>query len=204
MLEVILGWDKALLLLINHARSEFLDVILYLVSQQYFWVPLYVIVLILLIKFYKKKAWAYILLFFILLLFTDQSSVFIKNNVKRLRPCHEPEIKNSVILVKNKCGGKYSFVSSHATNCMGFATLAWLLLKRFANKKWKKTLLAIVLFGLYVFTVIYSRVYLGVHYPIDVFMGTILGALLGYLVYLFSERFFPKLFAFSFKNDNDS
>lgn len=55
MLEVILGWDKALLLLINHARSEFLDVILYLVSQQYFWVPLYVIVLILLIKFYKKK-----------------------------------------------------------------------------------------------------------------------------------------------------
>jgi len=60
-----------------------------------------------------------------------------KKSVKRLRPCHEPEIATNVILIKNKCGGKYSFVSSHATNCTGFAVLAWLLLKPFANKKWK-------------------------------------------------------------------
>ena len=66
MLETILSWDTQLLLLINHARTGFLDVILYLVSQQYFWIPLYAAVLILLIIHYKKKSWAYILLFLIL------------------------------------------------------------------------------------------------------------------------------------------
>lgn len=204
MLETILSWDTQLLLLINHARTGFLDTILYLVSQQYFWVPLYAAVLILLIIYYKKKSWAYILLFFILLLFTDQSSVMIKNNVKRLRPCHDPAISSNVIRVKNKCGGKYSFVSSHATNCTGFAVLAWFLLKPFANKKWKKWIMGIILFGFYALPVGYSRVYLGVHYPIDVFFGTILGALLGYLVYWGSQKIFPKLFALTLKNNNNS
>lgn len=78
MLEVILGWDKALLLLINHARSEFLDVILYLVSQQYFWVPLYVIVLILLIKFYKKSLGIYIIIFHFIIIYRSIFSFYKK------------------------------------------------------------------------------------------------------------------------------
>ena len=203
MLETILSWDTQLLLLINHARTDFLDIILYLVSQQYFWIPLYAAVVILLIIYYKKKSWAYILLFLILLLLTDQSSVMIKKSVKRLRPCHEPEIATNVILIKNKCGGKYSFVSSHATNCTGFAVLAWLLLKPFANKKWKKWTMGIILFGLYAFTVGYSRAYLGVHYPIDILTGAILGAFLGWFVYWSSHKIFPTLFSLSLKDNNN-
>lgn len=84
MLETILSWDTQLLLLINHARTDFLDIILYLVSQKYFWIPLYAAVVILLIIHYKKKSWAYILLFLILLLFTDQSSVMIKKMCEKI------------------------------------------------------------------------------------------------------------------------
>jgi len=64
--------------------------------------------------------------------------------------------------------------------------------------------MGIILFGLYAFTVGYSRAYLGVHYPIDILSGAILGAFLGWFVYWSSHKIFPTLFSLSLKDNNNS
>ena len=81
---------------------------------------------------YKRKF--LIILLFIILAATlaDQISVVFKNLVQRLRPCHEPSLEGLVHLVNGECGGKFSFVSSHATNSFDVALLSLL----FIRKRW--------------------------------------------------------------------
>ncbi len=123
---------------------------------------------------YKRKF--LIILIFIILAATlsDQFSVLIKNLVQRLRPCHEPALAGLVHLVNNECGGMFSFVSSHATNSFDVALLSL----SFIKKRWYT--ISIVIWAI---VIGYSRIYLGVHYPGDVFCGSILGALIGWSMY---------------------
>jgi undecaprenyl-diphosphatase len=136
---------------------------------------------------YKFRWKAIITLIFIALVVTlaDQISVkAFKEVFERLRPCHTPELQDIVHLVKNKCGGKYGFVSSHAANTFG---VAFFLSLFFKNRN----------FSIFIFiwasVVSYSRIYLGVHYPFDVLGGAALGAVIGYLVYLLYNFTLQKL-----------
>ena len=143
-------------------------------SGKIIWVPLYLSILIYMGIKYKRKF--LIILLFIILAATlaDQSSVLVKNLVERLRPCHEPSLQGLVHLVNGECGGKFSFVSSHATNSFDVALLSLL----FIRKGWFT--ISIVLWAL---VVGYTRIYLGVHYPGDVVCGSLLGALIGWGIY---------------------
>jgi undecaprenyl-diphosphatase len=147
------------------------------------WIPLYLIIIAVIIYQKRKKA-ILILLFIALLIFlSDQLSVHLfKNVVQRLRPCHTPELQDIVHLVRNKCGGKFGFVSSHASNTFAIATF---LAFQFKNK----------IFGVSIFIwatiVSYSRIYLGVHFPLDIICGGLLGFILGlfvFKVYYFTEK----------------
>jgi len=123
---------------------------------------------------YKRKF--LIILIFIILAATlaDQTSVILKNIVHRLRPCHEPSLISIVHLVNGECGGIYGFISSHATNTFDAALLSL----SFIKKRWYS--ISIILWA---GVISYSRVYLGVHYPVDVICGALLGAFIGWGIY---------------------
>ena len=174
MIDWLLELDTRMFLFVNGMNSEWMDSVMWWVSGKTTWWPFY----ILLLGFLGwKKGWqlALMILFLILVLtLSDQLSVHLFKNVfHRLRPCHEPALEGMVHLVKNKCGGQYGFVSSHAANTFGVATLLFL----WVRQKWFTSLMII-----WALLVGYSRIYLGVHYPGDVLFGSLLGLACGWLL----------------------
>lgn len=166
--------DQQLFLFLNSLNSPFCDQVMHAISGRVIWVPLYLAILIYLgIK--NKRKFLIILLFIILAAtLSDQLSVLMKNLVQRLRPCNEPALQGLVHLFNGECGGKFSFVSSHATNSFDVAMLSLL----FIRKRWFTVSIII-----WAAVVGYSRVYLGVHYPGDVIFGSLLGVLIGWGIY---------------------
>jgi undecaprenyl-diphosphatase len=166
--------DQQLFLFLNSLNSPFFDQLMHAISGRLIWVPLYLVILIWLGKACKRKFLVILIFIIIGVTLSDQVSVALKNMVQRLRPCLEPELDGLVHLFKGECGGKYSFVSSHATNAFNVALFSLL----FIRKRWYT--ISIIIWA----SVIgYSRIYLGVHYPGDVICGSILGALIGWSMY---------------------
>jgi len=174
-MDWLLHLDSQLFLAINGWHNETWDGIMWWISGKISWWPFY---LFLLAFMAWKKKWQLLpMLLFIILVITlaDQTSVHLFKNVfQRLRPCHEPALEGLVHLVNNKCGGQFGFISSHAANTFGLALLTLLWIK----KRWFTALMIT-----WALLVAYSRVYLGVHYPMDVLVGGIWGAGCGWLVF---------------------
>lgn len=169
--QILNDADVQTFLFVNGAHTPWLDEVMYWISSKVLWIPFYAWLLYLLIKKYKRDVWIILLAVVVLITLSDQLSVLIKNGVERLRPCHD--LANMVHIVKDKCGGQFGFVSSHAANSFALATFFSLLMKTRA--------ITALLFA-WATLIIYSRVYLGVHYPGDVLVGAMLGTGLGFLL----------------------
>ena len=184
MLNYLNQIDTELFLIMNGWHNLFFDILMVYVSSMLFWLPFYIFLFYLLIREYKWKSLILLLFTTFLITLTDQSSVqLFKNVFQRLRPCHNPDIQAMVHTVEY-CGGLYSFVSSHAANYFGIIVFVSGLLKK--RYKWLPWVL--VIWGL---LIIYSRIYLGVHYPGDVIAGAILGSVIGWMVlwlYRYSDK----------------
>ncbi len=175
----MLNWlqqiDQKIFLWINSAHSPFFDNIMWLISGQIIWIPFFLLIIYLFVKKHKKKAFLSLLFLLLSIAISDSTSVHLFKEVfKRLRPCHNPQIAGIVHIVRNHCGGKYGFVSSHATNFFALSTFSSLIIK----KPWFtfcSFLIAII--------VAYSRIYLGVHYPGDVLGGAILGFIISIVIF---------------------
>ena len=177
MVESIKSLDERLFLLINGLHIDWMDPIMYQMSNKLFWLPLYLFLLYLIQRRYgwKNFAW-FTLLVALTILFCDQiSSTFLKQYFARYRPCNNLEIGPLVHKVYDRCGGGFSFVSGHATNYFGLSLLTALFLKN----RWASILLLF-----WAALIAYSRVYLGVHYPADVSCGALLGLTIGGSIYL--------------------
>ena len=169
MEEIILE-DKQAMIFLNNLGSSTFDPFWILVSEKWFWIPLYVIFLYFLYKNFNKKSLFYILLFVALgITASDQIANIFKFGFERLRPCHDPSLEG--LLREVKCGGKFGFYSAHSSNSFFVATYLTMLL----GKKIKQ--LPYFLF-VWATIVAYSRVYLGMHFPGDIIVGAIMGILL--------------------------
>jgi len=183
-LQNILEADKNLFLSLNALHNDYWDTIMLLVTRKETWIPFYAILIFYIFRNYRNKTLPVLFFLALTILLSDQLSVLVKDSIQRFRPVHDPKIGPLVHNVLRK-GSLYGFVSSHAAN--SFAILVFTS-RLFKNRGY--TLL--ILFWSLLFS--YSRIYSGVHYPLDILGGAVLGGLIGYFCYkllmVFKDHFF--------------
>ena len=126
-----------------------------------------------------KGRWVGVWLILVAILSDSIPGLMLKPLFGRPRPFMEIEAVN-VLLFSNHPISSYGFPSNHATNMFALSTFIFLSYP----KKWVLgTFLTISL------AVAFSRVYVGVHYPMDVLAGALLGMSIGWFVFWLSNRF---------------
>lgn len=175
MLHTLLSWDAALFQWINSGWSNpVFDLLLPLFREKLFWAPLYLFLAVFLVQNFGGRGWLMILAVCLAVGMADfTSSTLIKKNVQRIRPCNDPAM---VVHARVSCGSGYSFTSSHAANHFAVAVFVALLLGGTHRLVRPLVLTWASLIAL-------SQVYVGVHYPIDVLCGGLLGALIGWCAF---------------------
>jgi undecaprenyl-diphosphatase len=173
MLEKIVALDKELFVFLNGLGSPAFDGFWEIITNQLNWAPVFIFAFYLLQKKIGWKNLGIVMLFLaVLILFCDQSANLFKHTVERLRPCNDPEIKDRIRIVISR--GSFSFFSGHAANSMATSVFVFLILKKFYKHAY-----LIFLFPL-IFA--YSRIYLGLHFPIDILTGYAFGITFGILL----------------------
>ena len=176
MLEQILEYERETFLWLNGNHNAFWDCFMWLYTGKIVWIPMILFFAFLL--FYKKD-WkeALLVVLSIVLVFAlcDQfSSHICKPYFARFRPTHHPDFMDYVNIVNGYRGGEYGFISGHAANSFGFATFLLLL---FHSRLFTISILT------WSTVMVYSRIYLGVHFISDIIAGILVGILLGFGVY---------------------
>ena len=176
MMEQLIEWDKQLLVFLNSFHHPWLDPVMMLITKTVFWIPLYLYFIFLIFKQHKKDGWWFLLGAAVTILMADQiTASLMKPYFARLRPSHDPSLEGLLHLVNGYKGGLYGFASSHAANTFGAATFVWLVLG--PNYRWIGFAFA------WAAIMTYSRIYLGVHFPGDVFVGALVGIASGWCGY---------------------
>lgn len=174
MMDAILRCDESAMHWINNGWSNpVFDFILPLIRNKYFWLPLYVLCVSWIMYNHRVRHVALILFFLGLAVFASDtiSSKLIKYQVERPRPCHITGMEPPVIL-RAGCGSGYSFPSSHAANHFCVAAYMISLFGTYMGR-WK------YMWWLWALMISIAQVYVGLHYPLDILGGAILGLIVG-------------------------
>ena len=189
MLERLIHIDTEILLAINGWHAPWADTLMWIISAKETWIPLYLLLIGLLVWRYRQPAttrvkWmqkvpACVLMIIVIGLAVGAAdfiaSGILKDWVARPRPSRVPELEGVLHLVNGYKSGRYGFVSSHAANTMTCGLLFSLI--------WRKKITTCGLM-LWVAANCYSRMYLGVHYPLDILGGLIVGALVAWAAFV--------------------
>lgn len=156
-------------------HTPFLDNFLPFIREPFVWVPFYFFLVLFAVINFKVKGWLWVLFLIINVGLSDfMSSRLIKDNFLRLRPCHDPFLAGQVRFLVSYCPESSSFTSSHAVNHFAAAMFIFTTFKEAVSPKW-------AFLFLWAFVISYAQVYVGVHFPFDVFCGVIVGLMLGYI-----------------------
>lgn len=183
MIDQLLVWDTSLFLWLNQKGTPQFDPFWLLMSEKTTNIVVYLSLVVIYGRKHGNKSAVFLLIVGVALVgLTDQLTNLFKDGFMRLRPCHTPELAEVMRLVKASCGGKYGFFSGHASNSFALAIFFGLLFKK------GKMLLPFL--SLFAGLIAYSRIYLGVHYPLDVICGMFAGIILASIVYSFVNKRF--------------
>jgi undecaprenyl-diphosphatase len=167
--------DQALFHQINGVwHHPLLDNVLPWTRHSNNWVPFYIGLLIWLVYKIGWKTLKWLLFALINVGLTDQisSSVF-KPFFHRLRPCNDPALLGETRLLLDHCSGGFSFTSSHAANHFGLAMfifISWGMTQERFTK----------FFFVWAGIIAFAQIYVGVHYPLDIIGGAIIGLVSGF------------------------
>ncbi|MEX0315311.1 MAG: phosphatase PAP2 family protein [Allomuricauda sp.] len=178
MFERLLQWDQNSFVYLNSLGSEKFDNFWVTVTEIKSWIPLFLLFLLLfVVKFPWKKALVQISLVSVLALFITFLTDMVKNWIERPRPCNDENINSFIRILKTPTD--FSFFSGHASSSFAITLLVYLLLREKAKWTW--------VFFLWPLLFSYSRIYVGVHFPLDIVVGAVVGtisALLFHKMYL--------------------
>lgn len=171
----------------NGSNNVILDQLAVVLTSGVTWIPLYVVLFIVVMR--NNETMSQIALVvgsaFLCILFADGfADGIIKPLAERWRPSNDPLVKYSVQVVDNLRMKDYSFCSAHAANTMSLAVFFSLLIRS------RMITVTMVTWSL---VNCWTRLYLGVHYPLDVLTGIVLGGVVGFLVYLFYHRMYRRI-----------
>ncbi|WP_040281127.1 phosphatase PAP2 family protein [Psychroserpens damuponensis] len=177
MIEQLIEYDRELFLYLNGLGTTTWDGFWMFYTTKFNWVPFYAILAYLMYRRLNSKMFVLTLVVIALMItFTDQITNVFKHGFERLRPCHQEGVSEYMRLVKSYCGGRFGYFSGHASNSMSLAIFISLLLK----SKYKYIFLIMIPWAV---AMGYSRIYIGVHYPLDVASGMLFGLFSGLLFY---------------------
>jgi undecaprenyl-diphosphatase len=187
LIETIENIDQQILLTINGAHTDFIDKIMFYLSEKWTMIPFYLLVIYFIQKFYGWKTCGYFILFALLLVAAcDLTATHLFKNVfERYRPSHHLILKDQLHFVNDYRGGTFGFYSSHASNMMALAIFTGYFLYGKVKHYSSLALTLVFLIGI-------SRIYLGVHYPSDVMVGFIMGSLFATIfIFIYIQIFKP-------------
>ena len=190
--QQLVKWDQAIFKKINGDwANPLFDAVMPFLRNSLHWMPLYLFGLVFVLVNFKVKGVWWFIFFLTTIALTDMTGTYIfKHGFERLRPCSDPGFADQVRTVLKQCAGGYSFISNHAANHFGMAAFFFVTFRHLL-KKWVWVGMAWALL------IAWAQVYVGVHYPFDVFTGALLGLAFGFC----TGTFFNKRFGFAIFGD---
>ena len=190
MLDRIKQIDTELLIFLNNLGNKSWDPLWVSITDKFTFLPLFILIIFFLFKKNGTKGLLVILLFIsVLILFTDQFTNVVKDFTQRLRPCRLDELQGLLRDIDIRCG-KYGFFSAHAANSISVT----IFIINCVDESVKKFLKPVLILWVMIFS--YSRIYLGVHYPLDTVFGLLFGIFSGFLFkYIYNYFISVKLFS---------
>jgi undecaprenyl-diphosphatase len=190
MFDRIKQIDTELLIFLNNLGNKSWDPLWVSITDKFTFLPLFILIIFFLFKKNGTKGLLVILLFIsVLILFTDQFTNVVKDFTQRLRPCRLDELQGLLRDIDIRCG-KYGFFSAHAANSISVT----IFIINCVDESVKKFLKPVLILWVMIFS--YSRIYLGVHYPLDTIFGLSFGIFSGFLFkYIYNYFISVKVFS---------